>query len=54
MESDGLRAIFRYYAEIRTMVAPTAAGFVVTQTSSNPEAVAALQQHAAMMKKRGF
>jgi hypothetical protein len=69
MESDALRAIFRYHAEIRTAVETTPAGIVVTQTSSNPEAVAALQQHAAdvtvfvkegmaamhaaMMKKRG-
>jgi hypothetical protein len=69
MESDALRAIFKYQAEIRTTVEPTATGIVVTQTSSNPAAVAALQQHAeevtafvkdgmaamhaAMMKKRG-
>lgn len=69
MESDALRDIFNYQAEIRTTVEPTAAGIVVTQTSSNPTAVAALQQHAAevtrfvkdgmaamhaaMMKKRG-
>lgn len=70
MESDALRAIFRYRADIRTTVEPTPAGIVVTQTSRNPDAVAALQQHAAevttfvtegmaamhaaMMKKRGF
>jgi hypothetical protein len=69
MESDALREIFKYHEEIRTTVEPTAAGIVVTQTSSNPAAVAALQQHAAevtlfvkdgmaamhaaMMKKRG-
>lgn len=69
MESDSLRDIFKYQAEIRTTVETTAAGIVVTQTSSNPAAVAALQQHAAevtlfvkdgmaamhaaMMKKRG-
>jgi hypothetical protein len=69
MESDALRAIFRYHADIRTTVEATPAGIVVTQTSSNPDAVAALQQHAAevttfvkdgmaamhaaMMKKRG-
>jgi len=47
MESDALRAIFRYQAEIRTTVESTATGIVVTQTSSNPDAVAALQQHAA-------
>lgn len=47
MESDALRAIFRYQAEIRTTVEMTAAGVVVTQISSNPAAVAALQQHAA-------
>ncbi len=69
MESEALHAIFRYHAEIRTTVEPTRAGIVVTQTSSNPAAVAALQQHAAevttfvkdgmvamhaaMMKRRG-
>jgi hypothetical protein len=69
MESDALRTIFRYYAEIRTTVETIPAGIVVTQTSTNPEAVAALQQHAAevttfvkdgmaamhaaMMRKRG-
>lgn len=70
MESDALRVIFAHHDEIRTTVEPTAAGIAVTQTSSNPEAVAALQQHAAevtifvnegmaamraaMMKKRGM
>lgn len=69
MESDALRAIFKYSADIRTTVEPTPTGVVVTQTSNNREAVAALQQHAtevtafvnegmaamhaAMMKKRG-
>jgi hypothetical protein len=69
MESDALRTIFRYHADIRTTVELTPAGIVVSQTSSNPDAVAALQQHAAevttfvkdgmaamhaaMMKKRG-
>lgn len=69
MESDALRAIFRYHAEIRTTVEPTPAGIAVTQTSQNADTVAALQQHAAevtlfvkegmaamhaaMMKKRG-
>jgi hypothetical protein len=69
MESDALRVIFKYQAEIRTTVEATPAGIVVTQTSSNPDAVAALQQHAAevttfvkegmaamhaaMMRKRG-
>jgi ubiquinone/menaquinone biosynthesis C-methylase UbiE len=47
MESDALRTIFRYHAEIRTTVEAIPAGIVVTQTSSNREAVAALQQHAA-------
>jgi len=69
MESDALRAIFAHHADIRTTIETTPNGVVVTQTSSNPEAVAALQQHAeevttfvkegmaamhaAMMKKRG-
>jgi hypothetical protein len=69
MESDALRSIFAYHDQIRTTVQQTPAGVVVTQTSSNPQAVAALQQHAAevttfvtegmaamhaaMMKKRG-
>ena len=68
MESDALHAIFKYQTEIRTTVETTPAGIIVTQTSSNPEAVAALQHaaevttfvregmaamHTAMMKKRG-
>lgn len=69
MESDALRAIFALHADIRTTIETTANGVIVTQTSSNPKAVAALQQHAAevttfvndgmaamrdaMMKKRG-
>jgi hypothetical protein len=69
MESDALRAIFALHADIRTTIETTAKGVIVTQTSSNPKAVAALQQHAeevttfvnqgmaamrdAMMKKRG-
>lgn len=47
MESDALRAIFRHQADIRTTVETTPGGIIVTQTSSNPDAVAALQQHAA-------
>jgi len=47
MESDALRAIFRYHADIRTAVEPTPTGVAVTQTSQNPDAVAALQRHAA-------
>ena len=69
MESDALRAIFALHADIRTTIETTPNGIVVTQTSGNPKAVAALQQHAAevtafvkegmaamrdaMMKKRG-
>jgi len=69
MESDALREIFRFHADIRTAVEFTPTGIMVTQTSNNPAAVAALQQHAAevttfvkdgmaamhaaMMKKRG-
>lgn len=46
MESDALRTIFAHHADIRTTIETTAKGVVVTQTSSNAEAVAALQQHA--------
>ena len=69
MESDALRVIFALHADIRTTINTIPNGVIVTQTSSNPKAVAALQQHAAevtafvnegmaamrdaMMKKRG-
>jgi hypothetical protein len=69
IESDALRSIFNNYDKIRTKVETTEKGIVVTQTSADPQTVAALQQHAsevsdfvtqgmvamrtAMMKKMG-
>jgi hypothetical protein len=47
MESAALHAIFEHYDKIRTTVETTATGVIVTQTSSDPKAVAALQQHAS-------
>jgi hypothetical protein len=47
MESPALRTLFRKFATIRTSSKVTATGVVVTQTSSDPETVAALQQHAS-------
>jgi hypothetical protein len=47
MESAALHAIFEHYDKIRTTVEITATGVIVTQTSSDPRAVAALQQHAS-------
>jgi hypothetical protein len=47
MESAALHAIFEHYDTIRTAVETTATGVIVTQTSSDPKAVAALQQHAS-------
>jgi hypothetical protein len=45
--SQALRAIYRNYGKIHTTFEPTAAGIVVVQTSTDPDTVAALQQHAA-------
>jgi hypothetical protein len=47
MESDALHAIFEHYDKIRTTIETTATGVVVAQTSTDPKAVAALQQHAS-------
>jgi hypothetical protein len=47
MESPALRTLFRKFATIRTVTDVTANGVVVTQTSIDPETVAALQQHAS-------
>ena len=47
METDALHAIFEHHDTIRTTVETTATGVVVTQTSSDANAVAALQQHAS-------
>jgi hypothetical protein len=47
IESQALRSIYRNYEKIHTTFEPTATGIVVVQTSSDPETVAALQQHAS-------
>jgi len=47
IESQALRAIYRNYDKIHTTFEPTATGIVVIQTSTDQDAVAALQQHAA-------
>ncbi len=47
IESQALRLIYRNYEKIHTTFEPTATGIVVVQTSSDPETVAALQQHAS-------
>ena len=68
-ESPALHAIFANHDKITTTIQTTATGVVVVQTSSDPETVAVLQQHAsevsdlvnggmtamhaAMMKNRG-
>jgi hypothetical protein len=47
IESEALRSIYRNYDRIHTTLEPTETGIVVVQTSSDPETVAALQQHAS-------
>ena len=47
IESEALRAIFQNYDKIHTTIESTATGVVVTQTSTDRNMVAALQQHAA-------
>jgi hypothetical protein len=47
IESEALRSIFRNYDKIETKVETTEKGVVVVQTSTDPETVAALQQHAS-------
>jgi len=47
IESPALRAIFQYKDKINTTYETTASGIVVTQTSTDPKAVAVLQEHAA-------
>jgi hypothetical protein len=47
IESEALRSIYRNYDKIHTTLEPTATGIVVVQTSTDPETVAALQQHAS-------
>ncbi len=49
IESDALHSIFRDKDKIRTNVETTATGIVVVQTSDDPKAVAALQEHAAQV-----
>lgn len=46
-ESPALRAIYQHYDKIVTTVEATEKGVVVVQTSTDPQVVAALQQHAA-------
>jgi hypothetical protein len=47
IESPALRAIYAHYDKIVTTVEATEKGVVVVQTSTDPQVVAALQQHAA-------
>jgi len=47
MESDALHTIYAQFAKIATTVEMTPTGVAVVQTSDEPAAVAALQQHAA-------
>lgn len=47
IESAALRAIYAHYDKIVTTVEATEKGVVVVQTSTDPQVVAALQQHAA-------
>jgi hypothetical protein len=46
-ESPALHAIFRDHDKIQTTITTTATGVVVVQTSSDPDTVAVLQQHAS-------
>jgi hypothetical protein len=47
IESPALRLIYRNHDRIETAFQTTAAGIIVVQTSTDPETVSALQQHAA-------
>jgi hypothetical protein len=47
IESQALRVIFQNYDKIHTTIDTTATGVVVTQTSTDQNTVAALQQHAS-------
>jgi hypothetical protein len=47
IESEALHSIFRNYGKIETKVEATDTGVAVVQTSTDPETVAALQQHAS-------
>jgi hypothetical protein len=47
IESEALRSIFVNYDKIETKVETTEKGIVVVQTSTDPETVVVLQQHAS-------
>jgi len=47
IESDALHSIFKNHDKVETKVETTAKGIIVTQTSTDRETVAALQQHAS-------
>lgn len=47
VESEALRLIYKNHDKIRTTLEPTATGIVVVQTSTDPDTVAALRQHAS-------
>ena len=47
IESPALHSIFKNYDKIQTKVETTDKGVVIVQTSTDPETVAALQQHAS-------
>jgi hypothetical protein len=51
MQTSRLHAIFRNKGKIRTTVETTDKGVIVVQTSNDPQAVAALQAHAADVTK---
>jgi hypothetical protein len=47
IESPALRTILRNGDKVRTTVQTTGDGVIVTQTSTDPDTVTALQKHAA-------
>ena len=51
MESPALLAIYRYRDKITTKTETTDKGVIVVQTSSDPSAVAVLQEHAGEVSK---
>jgi len=51
MESPALHAIFKGYDKVHTTLETTATGIVVVQTSTDPDTVVALQQHATEVTK---
>jgi hypothetical protein len=50
IESQALRSIYRNYDKIYTTFEPTATGIIVIQTSTDPNTVAALLQHASEVR----